>query len=346
MDYPWELVLDHSYAGVPGVIFDQSPARAGHGTAIGIADADFLIDGSGPRSGAVRLRGGNRSIHANLGEQWAVTGGVAIDIVCSSEAIEHNGTLIESEVFNLEVSSPRTFQGWVQTQGGSVGFADPEPYQGELAEWNTVSLLFDGWQFLDVSINGSLALSFPDRGNYWPLLGGQHIAIGNRLNGTDGLHGVIDDVKIWRLNPRRVDDNLRHRPVFNDVSTAWSNWGRSVVLVFKDDPECADEVRHLMEQAIGALRRAVPTDDAYDRWEADAQQYATAFTANKLHLIPPIATATLHWMRDQGIEPMNLPELQALLRSRCFKKVLDGTIGPHNGDNAFHNMILGIAQGY
>jgi hypothetical protein len=95
MDYPWELVLDHSYAGVPGMIFDRSPARAGHGTAIGIADADFLIDGSAPRSGAVRLRGGKRSIRANLNQQWAVTGGVAIDIVCSSEAIEHNGTLIE-----------------------------------------------------------------------------------------------------------------------------------------------------------------------------------------------------------------------------------------------------------
>jgi hypothetical protein len=328
------------------VVFDQSPSRAGHGNANGVAEADFLLDGAEPRSGAVRMRGGSRSIRADLGVHSAVVDGVSIDIVCSREALESNGALIESESFNLEVGPPRTFQGWFQTVGTSQGFGDPEPYAGELYEWNTVSLLFDGWQSLELTINGDPVISFPDRGGYWPLLAGRRIAIGNRLNGTYGMQGIVDDVKIWRLNPRRIDDNFRRRPVFNDVNGNWSNWGRTLVVVFEDDVECALEIRRLLDAAIRALRRAVPTDEGYDHWEASAQQYQKLWETNKLYDIAPIATASLGWLRDHGVEPMRLPEVQALLQSRCFRKLVDQTVSPGNSDNGFNNLILGIAQGY
>jgi hypothetical protein len=346
VDYPWELVLDHSYTGLPGVVFDQSPARAGHGIADGIAESDFLLDGAAPRSGAVRMRGGTRSIRADLGPHSAISGGVAIDMVCSREALEQEGTLIESEVFTVEVYPARTFQGWFLTEGGSQGFGETVPFGSPLNDWNTVSVLYDGWQFLDVSVNGELVVTFPDRGNYWPLLPGRHVAIGNRLNRTNGLRALVDDVKIWRLNPQRVDNNFRRRPVFNNVSTNWANWGRILVLIFRDDMECAAEIRRLLESALGALHRAVPNDDGYDHWESSAQEYQKAWDTNKLDKIPPIATATLHWLREQGVDPMNLPEVKALFQSRCFKKLVDRTISPDNSDPAFHNMILGIAQGY
>jgi len=345
MDYPWELVLDHSYAGVPGVVFDQSPARAGHGQLEGVAESDFLLDGAAPGSGAVRMRGGTRSIRADLGVHSSLSDGIAIEMVCSREAIEQEATLIESECFTLEVSPPRTFQGWFATQTRGLGFAGPY-FTGELRDWNTVSLLFDGWETLDVLVNDEFAVHYPDRGNYSPLQTGRHLAIGNRLNGTNGVSALIDDVKVWRLNPRRVDDNFRRRPVFNDVSTNWSNWGRILVLVFKDDPECLVEIRGLLEAALRALRRAVPTDEGYDHWEQSGLEYQKHWAANHLYEIAPIATATLHWLREHGVEPMELPEVKVLLQSRCFKKLVDHTIPPNTSDPAFHNMILGIAQGY
>ena len=45
----WELILHHTYAGTPGVIFDHSPTHRSHGQPVNLADADrrFGTCGSG-----------------------------------------------------------------------------------------------------------------------------------------------------------------------------------------------------------------------------------------------------------------------------------------------------------
>ena len=55
MSDSWELICDHTYTGIPGVVVDSSPSAASYGQALGLDDTDFLKDGAAAGSGAVRF---------------------------------------------------------------------------------------------------------------------------------------------------------------------------------------------------------------------------------------------------------------------------------------------------
>ena len=55
MSDSWELICDHTYTGIPGVVVDSSPSAASYGQSLGLDDTDFLKDGASAGSGAVRF---------------------------------------------------------------------------------------------------------------------------------------------------------------------------------------------------------------------------------------------------------------------------------------------------
>ena len=50
MSSSWELICDHTYTGIPGVVVDRSPSGASYGQMLGLDDTDFqsLKPGAGP----------------------------------------------------------------------------------------------------------------------------------------------------------------------------------------------------------------------------------------------------------------------------------------------------------
>ena len=89
----WELILNHTYAGTPGVVFDLSPGRGAHGTAINLPDSDFLTDGASRGSGAVDFRSGGR-ISVRPTQAWDRLGGVRGEVTCVFEDI--SGSVIST----------------------------------------------------------------------------------------------------------------------------------------------------------------------------------------------------------------------------------------------------------
>jgi hypothetical protein len=90
---PWELILHHTYTGTPGVIFDQSPGRGGHGAAVGLSSSDFLTDGASAGSGAIDF-----SSSGNIGKlrvvapkKWRPLNGIRVELLLYLD-VEGDGT--------------------------------------------------------------------------------------------------------------------------------------------------------------------------------------------------------------------------------------------------------------
>src|SRR4051794_15107716 len=101
---PWELILHHTYSGVPGVIFDQSPNRSSHGVAVNLGPGAFHADGATSGSGAVTFGHDGYIQVPTSTDVWAPLGGIRVEITCRCETVDGGGTLIDGGSFAFAVS--------------------------------------------------------------------------------------------------------------------------------------------------------------------------------------------------------------------------------------------------
>jgi hypothetical protein len=308
---PWELILHHSYSGIPGVIFDESPGRNSHGVTPGSGAVTF------PRDGYIQVPASPKT--------WAPLGGIRVEIVCRCETVDGGGTLIDAGSFGFSVGGGY-FSGdysgnpgsGIFASGGSPGLHGPVPDN----EWVTIGLLYDGFSLIDCSVNGASALSEP--GQYNPLDTTTMVVIGNNRAGTAGFTGSIDDVKIWRLDPHYIDDVFINRPVDDGVEQCWVEWIRKLNDVLDAERDCADEITTLIGRAVASILR-VPAGDAETaaQWDFAAQRYAELWADNRLEEIVPVLIDLVAWLRSHGLDPGQNADLQALFNNDCFVRLRD-----------------------
>ena len=64
--------------------------------------------------------------------------------------------------------------------------------------------------------------------------GGAGLSIGNALrSGGLSCNGEIDEVKIWRLNPRRIEDEFYARPMDRETAECWRRFRREIEDAFR-----------------------------------------------------------------------------------------------------------------
>lgn len=340
---PWELILHHTYSGVPGVIFDQSPTRTSHGIAVNLGPDAFHADGATSGSGAITFpRNGYIQVPAST-EVWAPLGGIRIEIVCRCETVQGGGTLIDGGSFRFNLrggffSGEFTAApgGGAFTSGGSPGL-QPVPDNA----WVTVELLYDGFSLRDCKLNGVSV----DRDTFPlnPMDTTTMVAIGNSRAGNDGFTGSIDDVKVWRLNPRYIDDVSINRPVDVGVEQCWVDWVRTLNDAFDADRDCADAIITLIGRAVASILRVPDGDtDTAGQWEFAAQRYAELWADNRLDEIVPVLVDLVAWLKSHGLDPAQNADLQALLNNDCFAK-LRNTIPPLNCDPQFAGFVESLS---
>ena len=85
------------------------------------------------------------------------------------------------------------------------------------------------------------------------------LSIGNALHsGGLSFNGEIDDVKIWRLNPRRFDDEFYSRPMASETADCWKRLRREMDDAFRRHPDCAKQIGSAVKSTIeGLMRKAV-----------------------------------------------------------------------------------------
>ena len=319
---PWELLLHHSYSGKPGVIFDQSPGRTNHGTPINLSDSDFLRDGADSGSGAIAFHPGS-SVRVTPAKRWTPLPAIRCEIVCSCDGSGANaGTLINADsCFALSINKGGTpLFGYNNASGGFGGFVPHAP-KIPLNQWFTLGVTYDGWSRSAFTLDGVEVDTF-DTADTGPLRSTSHISIGNSIDGSRAWTGRIDDVKVWRLNPHRVDNAFTNRPVDPGLQDCWGRWNKALGKALRDDPECAEHVRDLINAAIASLiqRAAASSPTTESTWQAAVTDYQQRWLTGDLHGLQATLADVIAAIGGD-LQLKSDPALAALGTDPCMQKI-------------------------
>jgi len=321
---PWELLLHHSYSGTPGVIFDDSPKRRNHGKAVGLAPADFHADGADSGSGAVRFhdRGLVRVVPS---EVWNGLSVVRCEIICRCDQ-NGGGCLIDGESFKFTLDNGAGDLAFALANGASGDLFGPVSSNQNPAvpfnSWLTLSFFYDGIMgSVQYALNGTPLSATNELGIQGPLAPTNKIAIGNDVDGLEPFTGLIDDIKVWRLNPQWVDNTFVNRPVDPRVRDCWDKWSDGLGKALESDPECAVRVATLIRDAVNSVMRKAANPATKATWEAAVETYRQHWeggdlngVADTLNSVIAAIGSNLHLTTD--------PAIVALMRDPCVQRLV------------------------
>lgn len=344
---PWELILDHPYTGTPGVVYDHSPGQGSHGVAVNLADGDFLSNGASPGSGAVNFQP-DSMIRVPAGKSWRPLRGLRAEVVCirdgASFALIDGGSFkfyIRGDAFGAWFSAyPYQFAEIVSKFDGF----DPT-FTVPTGQWMTLGFMHDGASAMELYFNGDTVarISAPLR----PINSTTSVTIGNFSTGAGmpGMSARIDDVKIWRINPHRVDEEFTDRPVDESVKQCWAQWSRTLGAVLSENGDCAVHLRDLLVRAIDSLIRDGLNhgDQTRARWENASDTYRQLWSEGNLADIVPMMADLVSYLQLTGLDPSQNPDVVALLNDSCLQTIAGQTPRMYC-DPQFTDMIGDLAN--
>jgi len=345
---PWELLLHHSYAGTPGVIFDDSPGRKSHGRAVDLTASDFWKDGAGAGSGAVAIKRPDSRVSVTPVGGWHQLSGIKCEFVCRWESGGPAGMLIDGGSFTFSINGSGTPNFTYSIVGDKSGVAfGPVSGDGTPAvppdQWVTIGFVCAAYDGISFNLPKGKVEYFNDLFDA-NLLPTARIAIGNELGGGRPWVGQIDDVKVWRLDPHWVDNNFTNRPVDPGIQDCWLRWNEALKQALKDDPECAIYVMQLFQNAVKAItKRAMTTDPATKAtWQDAVNQYQSTWPTGDLNAVGQILGNVMGAIGGQ-LQLKTDPALAALANDPCVQKILS-KLPKLDCDPDFTNMMRQAAH--
>lgn len=332
----WELVCHHSYKW-QGVATDLSLYNS-HGVVQGLAANDFQPDGATPGSGAWRFRSNSRiAVPPNPG--WRPLVGVRVECIARLPALaSHRLMLIEAHksfrvytegryLFGAFRGNPAVYpqSDWDIVSTYKDGLQFPG-YRLPLNKW--VHLLFehDGLTQTRLSVDGT-AVTWP-RGvlSGVPGVGPKGICIGNSVGDGDArFPGDIDEIKVWRLDPRRHRNQFLDRPLDKDTADCWARHVQSLRAAFARYPDCARtltaDIRGAMDRWLRAIVSQGP--ETRQRFDDVRHEYATLWREGKLDgpEMRKLLRDWCAWLRLVGIDPNGDEQARSIKQSECWKLV-------------------------
>lgn len=327
----WELICHHTYAGTPGVVFDCSPLHASHGTAVNLPDGDFLTDGAAPGAGSVSFHRANGFVHVpGTAPAWQSLGAIKGEITLRREPAVH-GFMIGGNTFQFYVRSDM-LNAWFSstpTQYAQINSAwDPaggQPYLVPTGRWLTLGFLHDGFGRMELYADGEVVAR--KQGTYHPVNapGPQGIAIGNALSGGAQLAGEIDEVKIWRLNPRRFDEEFLGRPADRATAECWRRYRHELSEALQRHPDCARYIAELIQKALDYLhRRAQAAGPQTEARLAELQaKYRKLWRKGKIGgtAMAEVLAAIVALLRSAGVPLESDPVIAELTNAECLQRI-------------------------
>jgi concanavalin A-like lectin/glucanase superfamily protein len=340
----WELVLHHSYSGTPGVIFDQSPARACHGRGIGLSDDDFVADGVDVGTGAVRL-GTDKAIRVEDSKIWHPCRGVMVEMVIFRED-SSEATLVDGLSYGFGVADDYLWSGYGWANGGGGGTnTHLEAIRVPVGEWITLRWSYDGMFNQFFWVNGELVqqsvrtYALANTGGP-TFIGARQTPAGDFDN---EFHGLVDDVKIWRTNPHKIDDTFTNRPMDPALAECWRAWVAKLTALFRDSPDCAKEFNDLLQGAFATsieeiLKKGEPLRSIVAE---QVLRYNEAWVSGRLDQIPAVLADLLAELRRAGIDPLDNDDFRNFQQSSCVGEFFS-VLGPPDCDPDFVDMMTGV----
>jgi hypothetical protein len=137
---------------------------------------------------------------------------------------------------------------------------------------------------------------------------------------------------------------FRRRPVDVSVRHCWDDWGRKLLTLLDEDPECANRIAALVTSAQTSLLKAARQNNVASRAQQAAADYGTHWAAGQLDQIASDALPFITFLKSKGIDLGTNPELRAVLTDPCFLDLLR-RLPPPTCDPDFTAMIDAIARG-
>src|SRR5262249_6411931 len=106
--------------------------------------------------------------------------------------------------------------------------------------WITLSCFHDGLSTMELYADGTL-IARKDVG-LEPLgpITAPGLSIGNSFGDDNLLNGLIDEVRVWRLNPHLMNDEFLTRPMDPETVACYQRFFAETKQFFERHPECID----------------------------------------------------------------------------------------------------------
>jgi hypothetical protein len=201
MSSSWELICDHTYTGIPGVVVDLSPSGASYGQTLGLDDTDFLKDGAAAGSGAVRFYKPGSVYVSTEKSQWRALGAIRGEVTLRRQPAT-TAFLLDGDTFEFHIRSG-ALVAWFSSYPvqyaeivSSFDAVGPQPYQIPVGQWVTLGFMHDGVRTLELYADGAVIAR--KTGTYAPIdaPGSSGLNIGNTRVLDSPLNGEIDTVRI------------------------------------------------------------------------------------------------------------------------------------------------------
>jgi Concanavalin A-like lectin/glucanases superfamily len=338
----YELICHQTYGGLGGLAVDVSGC-GNHGQA---AHTEFLPDGAASGSGAIRFATPDSRIRIPTKDQpsfkyWKPLVGIRIEV--TARLMTQHGarrTLIAADnAFMLLVSPEGVVHG---RYSGPVG--DPPSYWGGVntAEhsldhitrtvsagvWVNLAFQHDGVNTMELQMDGETVARRTDAGASVPGVGSLGVTIGNLPDAPAFLDGDIDEIKVWRLNPRLVDAMFFARPVSPQVADCMVKFLRGASKALEGDADCAKLLRDVIRDVLDRAQHKVLGNNPAARLQAESivSEYVQLWTAGAL-TSPAMSHVIDRWcalLRDCGVSFAEEPAVQKLQKSGCLQRALAG----------------------
>jgi hypothetical protein len=112
-------------------------------------------------------------------------------------------------------------------RSGDADAPDGAFHQVPSNRWTRLRLEHDGFARLRLFIDDRLVAEKLVTGGVPPVQAGG-VAIGNLVGGGQALRGTVDEVLIWRLDPREMIREFLGRPMSSDVARCWEALAEAV----------------------------------------------------------------------------------------------------------------------
>lgn len=354
----WELICHQTYDW-HGLPIDRS-VYDNHGSAFGV---QVLADGATAGSGALRLVTGS-SISVPL--KPACRALRAVRVECTLRLTDPQpvkrmlidcGNSFQFFIYSwglwaLHVVQPVEpgiyfgmfgFHGFyndgISTMSDGLGGAN---YEVPLGEWVNLAFEHDGIDAMRLYANGQKVAE-----RHQVLAGIRDAAaaglrVGNAASGTDEfLGGDIDEIKVWRRDPRALWNEFSRRPIDAAAGACWHDFLLRIDEILHDNPECARLLGALHDVIERMLRTiAAHGPGALEQLVRFCEEYQALWRAGAIDGpdMASLAQAWIAWLRSLGVNPEADATLQALLRSDCFRRLWETSPGA-SCDAPFHRMI-------
>ncbi len=348
----WELICYHTYSGTPGVVYDSSPGHQSPGVAVDLADSDFIAAGATAGSGAVHFHSPGAAIRIAANTAWqpldavrgevtlfldppAAAGGPAVARLLDAGSVQFD--IRAGGLRAWFISDPLGY-----TEVSTAAHAVVPNVKVPTGKWITVGFLHDGVSTQRLFLDGVLVAA--TNGPLQPVAASDGVTIGNAPSGGNPIHGLLDEVKVWRANPRRVFDDFFDRPMDPETAACWDDYLRRLRRWMDTNPDCADRLQTELTAAANSVVRDALNHGSQLRQHIteSAKRYRRHWRAGELdspsmaRLLGELGSA----LQAAGIAPDVNPDVMRLRQSECLRR-FRSEVGSPDCDHQFMAMFDG-----